>query len=170
MDNMLRHKKIIHGDDNSDEMLKKDDRSDESDTDESDMESDSSEKEETIDPWYDMVDYVFKSFQPEFDKIALAFVNDDDLSEKQARKKAFNELLPKYRKLLIDKYLFKVLWFDSVRKDPIHTAIRRTAKQLKEEDDFESEESWKYATKKRKYLFDKVLKEYSPPNNLFTDR
>ena len=91
MDNMLRHKKIIHGDDSSDEMLKKDDRSDESDTDESDMESDSSEKEETIDPWYDMVDYVFKSFQPEFDKIALAFVNDDDLSEKQARKKAFNE-------------------------------------------------------------------------------
>ena len=170
MDNMLRHKKIIHGDDSSDEMLKKDDRSDESDTDESDMESDSSEKEETIDPWYDMVDYVFKSFQPEFDKIALAFVNDDDLSEKQARKKAFNELLPKYRKLLIDKYLLKVLWFDSVRKDPIHTAIRRTAKQLKEEDDFESEESWKYATKKRKYLFDKVLKEYSPPNNLFTDR
>ena len=70
----------------------------------------------------------------------------------------------------IDKYLFKVLWFDSVRKDPIHTAIRRTAKQLKEEDDFESEESWKYATKKRKYLFDKALKEYSPPNNLFTDR
>ena len=141
MDNMLRHKKIIHGDDNSDEMLKKDDRSDESDTDESDMESDSSEKEETIDPWYDMVDYVFKSFQPEFDKIALAFVNDDDLSEKQARKKAFNELLPKYRKLLIDKYLFKILWFDSVRKDPIHTAIIWTANQLKEGDDFETEKS-----------------------------
>ena len=68
MDNMLRHKKIIHGDDNSDEMLKKDDRSDESDTDESDMESDSSEKEKTIDPWYDIFDYVLKSFQPEFDK------------------------------------------------------------------------------------------------------
>ena len=132
------------------------------------MESDNHELEETIDPWYDMVDYVFKSLQPEFNKITLEFVNDDNLNEKQARKKAFNERLPKYRKLPIDKYLFRVLWFDSVRKDHIHTAIRRTAKQLKEEDDFESEESWKYATNKRKYLFDKVLEEYNPPD-LTTD-
>ena len=91
------------------------------------------------------------------------------MNEKQARKKAFHELLPKYRKILIDRYLFKVLWFNSVRKDPIHTAISRTARKIKEEDDFESEESWQYATNKRKYLFDKVLKGYNPPD-LTTDR
>lgn len=108
-DNMIRHKKRITGDDSSDEKPTKDDLTDESDTDESDMESDSPEMEESIDPWLDMVDYVFKSLQPEFDKIALEILNDDDIEEKQARKKAFNELLPKYRKLLIDKYLFRVL-------------------------------------------------------------
>ena len=52
------------------------------------MESDSHDIEETIDPWYDMVDYCFKSLQPEFDKITLEYLNDDDdLNEKRARKK-----------------------------------------------------------------------------------
>ena len=75
---MLRQKKTIHGDDSSDEKLKKDDLTDESDTEGSEMEPDSPEMEESIDPWLDMVDYVFKSLQPEFDKIALELLNDDN--------------------------------------------------------------------------------------------
>ena len=55
------------------------------------------------------------------------------------------------------------MWFESIKNDPIHTAIKATARRLKNEDDFESEESWKYAVKKRKFLFDKLLKEYNPP-------
>ena len=167
-DNMLRHRKTMHGEDSSNDKPKKDALIDASDTDESDMESDSDAMEETIDPWYDIIDYALKSLQPEFDEIALDFLNSNKSNEKQAREKAFNELLPKYRKLIIEKYLYRVLWFDLVRKDPIHSAIKRTAKQLKEDDGFESEESWKYAANKRKYLFDKVLKEYNPPE-LTTD-
>ena len=56
-----------------------------------------------------------------------------------------------------------------MKQDPVHRAIKRTAKLLNQDEEFESEESLKYATKKRKYLFDKVLQEYNPPE-LTADR
>ena len=82
----MRHKETIHRDDSSDDKLQKDELTYDPDIDESDMESDSHDKEETIDPWYDMVGYCYKLVQPEFDTITLEYLNDDDdLNEKQAR-------------------------------------------------------------------------------------
>ena len=158
-DNMLRHHRTQHEglslNDNED--------SDVSDSDGSEMDTESEDGEETIDPWIDMIDYSFDTLQREYESIASRLLKDSDISDKEARAEAFKELLPKYRKLIMNKYLSKVLWFDSIRKDPVHLAIKETAKRLKEEDDFESEESWKYAVSKRKYLFDKLIKQYNPP-------
>jgi len=163
-DNMLRHKKTVHGGENFDKIASRQelDSSDESTKSESDMEM--AENEETVDPWHDIIEHTYRILQPDFDTIANELLAEGDMSEKEARKKAFEELLPKYRKQLTDKYLFRVLWFDSMKDDPIHVAIKRTLRRLVEEDDYEREEAWKYATNKRKYLFDKLFKAYDLPD------
>jgi len=163
-DNMLRHKKTVHGDyisdkDETNETISDDDSS----TEESDMETDLDDTDETLDPWLDIIDFSYKALQPEFDAAVSELLHDGGISEKEARKRVFKELLPKYRKHLLDKYLSRILWCDSLRKDTVHKAIRRVARRLREEDDYDSEESWKYATNKRKYLFDKLFKQYEPP-------
>ena len=162
---MLRHKKTVHANESvGREKHTKEVVSDDSSTEESDMETDLDEKEEeTIDPWFDLVQHTFNTLQPDFDATASELLEDGDISEKEARKRAFAELLPKYRKYLINRYIFRVLWFDSMRSDPIHRTIKRAAKRLTEEDDYDSDESWKYAINKRKYLFDKLFKQYELP-------
>ena len=50
-----------------------------------------------------------------------------------------------------------------MKKDPIHEKIRKTVKRLREDEDYDQEEAWKYAVKKRKFLFDGLLKTYNPP-------
>ena len=167
-DNLKRHIKSQHpGDDTMSNTDKnKETVSDYSSTDEeddSDMETDAKDDEETLDPWLDMVEQCYKALQPDFDSAVSDRLTDSDISEKEARKRVFKELLPKYRKYLLDKYLLRVLWYESMRNDAVHKAIRREAKRLREEEDYDGEESWKYATKKRKYLFDKVFKQYEPP-------
>ncbi len=160
---MLRHMKTVHGDEHLDNEETNQTMSEDSSTEESDMETDADDKDDTLDPWLEMVEYTYKAMQPDFDAAVSELLGDGDISEKEARKKAFKELLPKYRRYIIDKYLFRVLWCDSVRNDTVHKAVRKTAKRLREDDDYDSEESWKYATNKRKYLFDKLFKQYEPP-------
>ena len=158
-DNMLRHEKIMH----EMELDREDSNDSEATTDESGEDLASGDEEETIDPWFDMIEYVFGQLQSDFNATVHKIIEDDNCDQKKARERAFKKLLPRYRKLLIDKYLYKILWYESVRKDPVHQAIKQSAKRLREEDDFDGDESWKYAAEKRKYLFDKVLKEYNPP-------
>ena len=157
---MLRHKKKVHGEEKIE--VEKEDLDDYTSSEESDMDTDS-KSEETIDPWFDLVQQTFKALQPDFDETASDLLEKGKISVKEARKRAFAELLPKYRKYIINRYLFRVLWFDSVKNDSVHRSIRQTAKRLVDTDDYDSEESWKYATNKRKYLFDKLFKDYELP-------
>ena len=60
-------------------------------------------------------------------------------------------------------YLDEIFWQQDLNKDPIHRKIKDTAKRLRDEEDYDTRESWQYAVKKRKYLFDDVLNGYKPP-------
>ena len=65
-DNMLRHKKTVHANEGvGREKHTKEVVSDDSSTEESDMETDMDEKEEkTIDPWFDLVQHTFNTLFP----------------------------------------------------------------------------------------------------------
>ena len=54
-------------------------------------------------------------------------------------------------------------WLRDLQNDRTFIAIRNTARDLRSLDDYGEEESWKYAVKKRKFLFDKILSKYYPP-------
>jgi hypothetical protein len=166
--NLLRHKKSVHEEDTRSKENEESEISDSNDTEESDLESKSDEElaEETIDPWWDIVKYGYDEHQEEVNSLASEIMEDDnDISEKDANKKAYHKLLPVIRRAVMKKYLFRIMWFESVKKDRFHRAVKQTMRRLRDEDDFESEEAWKAAVSKRKYLFDKLLKKYQPMIN-----
>ena len=163
---MLRHIKHIHcagkfNEVNSSNLF---DSSDESSNDKPEVEM--SDNEETVDPWFEMIEHAYNVMQSDFNTRAKELLTQGDWSEKNARTKTFEELLPKYRKKLIDTYLYRVLWLESLENDPIHAAIEKMVQRLVAEYDYEREEAWKYATNKRRYLFDKLFNDYQCPKVL----
>jgi hypothetical protein len=56
-----------------------------------------------------------------------------------------------------------IIWINALLKDSTYKAIKKTASDLKVIDDYDSEEAWKYAISSRKYLFEKILNKYDPP-------
>ena len=53
----------------------------------------------------------------------------------------------------------------ALKKDPVHQRIMRTAKRLREEEDYDDDESMHFAIKKRKFVIERKLNEYDPPSN-----
>ena len=104
----------------------------------------------------------FEELQSEYkDKVEKYTEHGYDTDEAHLR--GYKEMYRLYRDQLSDHYLREILWYQDMNKDPIHKKIKNTAKRLREEDDYETKESWQYAVKKRKYLFDNVLDSYNPP-------
>ena len=65
---MLRHVRTAHEDDAANDEDSSEDSK--SGSDDSDMEMSSEETEENIDPWIDIIEYAFKTLQPQFDEAA----------------------------------------------------------------------------------------------------
>lgn len=78
-------------------------------------------------------------------------------NSKQASKRAYKILLPKYRKTLRHEYQDMLCKLHALRKEPIHKSIMRTAKKLKEEDEYDSIEALQAAVSKRKHLVGKLF-------------
>lgn len=172
---MLRHKRRMHvGDDEMDEH-RGDIFSDENDNTDSDNHMDSADDDDSNentadsgsddDPWYAMINRAFDDLQPQFDEKVKETIESEDVSGAKARADVYKELRPFYRKAIVKHFLDRLLWFDAIRRDKIYKAIRDTAKRLRDEEEYQGQESWQYATKKRKYLFDKLLADYDPPEN-----
>ena len=52
----------------------------------------------------------------------------------------------------------------ALKKDPVNKKIASTAKRLRDEEDYDEDESREYAIKKRKFLIVKMMDNYDPPN------
>ena len=72
-------------------------------------------------------------------------------------------MLQAYRKALANSFVNEMLWFHAMRKNSIFLSVKTTVSDLKLLDDYDNEEAWKSAVNKRKFLFDRILKEYDPP-------
>ena len=53
-----------------------------------------------------------------------------------------------------------------MRKDRIYLSVKNTVSDLKLLDDYDNEEAMEICRSKRKFLFDRILKEYDPRNYL----
>ena len=52
----------------------------------------------------------------------------------------------------------------ALKKDPVNKRIASTAKRLRDEEDYDEDESRKYAIKKRKFLIEKKMDDFDPPS------
>ena len=138
--------------------------SEEDASEESFSESDESEEElsEYIgDVWDSVMETSYENLKEEFDSLVDEYVTagtDRDQAEILAKKK----LLPKYRDEAVQEYYRGILWQTHMSRDPIHKKIKATAKRLREDEDYEPLEAWKYAIEKRKFLLDQKIKKFKP--------
>ena len=157
---MLRHRKTIHGnkengeDDDMGSDVETDNQSDEdSETEEQDINE--------YDPWDSIVGKTFEKCQQQFEEEVQKLTPKMEVED--ARALAYDDMRPVYRKAAIGIFMKRMEWVNAIHQTPVYQAIRKTARELVDLEDYGREEAWKYATSKRKYLFDDILKEYDPP-------
>ena len=156
---MLRHKKSVH--------QQKDVSDSESESDFNEDADDSSAEGEVVDaydPWEGLVQKAFDECRQKFEEEVNNLTRRLSIDQADARYKAYKDLLPTFRKALVTLFIKRMTWCKAMEQDPVYKTIRKTVKRLKEDEDFESQEAWKYAVSKRKYLLDKVLEDFDPPN------
>ena len=122
-----------------------------------------SETEDGEDSWDEIVNHAFEDCQLDYEEKVKYLMESEDLDKTTAQIKAFKELRPLYRKAIMRYFVEKMIWFNEIKQDRIFNAIKKTALNLKQEEDYGIEEAWKYSASKRKYLFDEILKQYVPP-------
>ena len=75
----------------------------------------------------------------------------------KAEEIAYDELNPKYLSDIISRYKYMSQFSAALKKDPVNKYIESTAKRLRDEEDYDENESRMYAIKKRKFLIEKIM-------------
>ena len=182
-DNMLRHMKTAHESFDSDtedmELSEPEtDVSDESEITGADSEGEGTEadsegeeteedsegeEKELTDPWKRLIDLSFEKCQSLYKHNVNDYKKEHRVDIDVAKQKVYRDMRSVYRKQMVEAFLNMIEWLRDLQKDRTFIAIRNTARDLRSLDDYGEEESWKYAVKKRKFLFDKILSKYYPP-------
>ena len=110
-----------------------------------------------------MIEEAFERCQSEFVERVTKRMVGQGVDEDDARKRVYDNMLPTYRKAFANIFVTEMLWFHAMRKDPVYLSVKNTVSDLKLIEDYDNEEAWKSAVNKRKFLFNKILKEYDPP-------
>ena len=76
------------------------------------------------DPWETLRQEVEESLSSTYDKKANKFLKEG-ISETIAEAKAFNALLPVYRRKLRGLYLHYLQWFERLKHDPVHKDVMK---------------------------------------------
>ena len=87
---------------------------------------------------------------------------DKDIPE--AEDIAYDELKPKYLSDFISRYKYVAEFSAALKKDPVNKKIAGMAKRLRDEEDYDEDESRKYAIKKQKFLIEKKMDDNDPPS------
>ena len=73
-------------------------------------------------------------------------------NRKEAKRIAHKRLLPKYTKTFRKRFGRFLLKCRNIREEPLYQAVMKTAKDLKENDEYDTDEAIKCALSKRKFL------------------
>lgn len=139
------------------------DETESEDEDEEDEDSDI-EVENSSPFWEKAIDHVFGTMQEKFEETVTGLMKEDpNGSVNVYEKKVYKVMRPQYNRHLRNFYQRSIRMIDILRKDPVHKKIMDTAKRLREDEDYERDESLQYAVKKRRFLLDHKLDEYLPP-------
>jgi hypothetical protein len=131
---------------------------------EEESEGEDVEEEDGLDPWESIVLETYEIMQKRFDRRVKAHVDDGE-SLKSAELSTASELRSDYERTLRDVYVRRLLLNRALQRDPVHEKLAETARRLRDEDQFDREESLKYAVRKRRHLLGKKLDDYLRPKS-----
>ena len=101
--------------------------------------SDSDESEEE-DPWGVLIHEAAMELRTKHNELVQSFQNGG-LSEIDAKKQAFSEILLDFRKKLGNIYLGRLKWMTQMKRDPVHRKIMKTKDSFVDENDFDPDEA-----------------------------
>ena len=78
--------------------------------------------------------------------------------ESEAKREAFEKILPVFQKELGDVYMDNLTWMKALKKDPIHKKIMTTRDDYVNNNMFDSDEAIAAAVK-RKFLLKRLLED-----------
>ena len=125
--------------------------------------TDSHASADHYDPWESVIQRAFEKCQDQFEEKVTKQIQTLPIGETEARERVYQEMRSTYRKAVGAIFTERMEWFYGVRKHPVYKAIKRTATNFMDIDDYSPDEAWKSAVGQRKYLFDNILAEYNPP-------
>ena len=144
-----------------------DDDDEDNDEDEDDIDDDDVEEEEPqkIKPWDALMGVTTDKMQDTFNEtVEKALHENPGKDVQEAEEIAYDELKPKYLSEFVSRYKYLTDLSAALRKDPVNKKIQETAKRLRDEEDYDEDESRLYAIKKRNFLIEKKLNDYDPPS------
>jgi hypothetical protein len=162
---MLRHKKTVHSKNERVDSEEESDISEEetniASTEETDDESPVTS--DMYDPWESVIQKAFEKCQEQFEDKVENLLRESNRDETEVKKRVYEDMKSVYRKAVNSVFTNRMMWINAIQNDPLYKAIKKTAHQLMELDDYGREEAWKYAVSKRKYIFDDLLEQFAPP-------
>ena len=117
-------------------------------------------EEEENDAWMPMVEQAMQKHKPAFEEMKINLIQSG-LDKQSAEEKAYSSILPKLQKELENIYMERLMWMKQLKNDPVHKKIMQTRDAIMDSDDFDPEEAMKAAVDKRKFLINRLLKDYS---------
>ena len=158
-------------DETEDEDENEEEEGDEEDDDETDNENDEEYDDDSdtnvqkIRPWDMLMDITSDNMQDRFNETVEKTLEEyPDTDIQKAEEVAYDKLKPKYLSDIISRYKYMSEFSAALKKDPVNKKIASTAKRLRDEEDYDEDESRKYAIKKRKFLIEKMMDNYDPPS------
>ena len=140
-----------------------DDETDDENDEEYDDDSDANVKK--IRPWDMLINITSDNMQDRFNETVEKTLEEYPGTDIQkAEEVAYDKLKPKYLSDIISRYKYMSEFSAALKKDPVNKKIASTAKRLRDEEDYDEDESRKYAIKKRKFLIEKMMDNFDPPS------
>ena len=124
----------------------------------------SQEETENLSPWLRILDEAERRHKTQLNALINENEGNGD-SEKVARVKAENALLPVYRKELRKVLLENLQWMRAMKKDPTFKKVIETQKELKDTEGFDWLESTELAIDKQKFLLNRLYQKQPIPQD-----
>ena len=161
----------VEEDEEEDETEDEDEEDEEEDDNETDDENDEEYDDDSdadvqkIRPWDMLMNITSENMQDRFNETVEKTLEEYPGTDKQKVEEiAYDKLKPKYLSDIISRYKYMSEFSAALKKDPVNKKIVSTAKRLRDEEDYDKDESRKYAIKKRKFLIKKMMDNYNLPS------
>ena len=152
-------------DENEEEEDEEEDDNETDDENDEEYDDDSDADVQKIRPWDVLINITSENMQNRFNETVEKTLEESPGTDIQkAEEIAYDELKPKYLSDIISRYKYMAEFSAALKKDPVNKRIASTAKRLRDEEDYDEDESRKYAIKKRKFLIEKKMDDFDPPS------